>query len=85
MKLTGLDQNAREATLTFADGTRVHAIVELAAAGGLDEDELRAHCHARLAAHEVPRSIEIVDTVPRETMGKLQRTRLAEHHTHAVA
>ena len=33
MKLTGLDQNAREATLTFADGTRVHADAVIGADG----------------------------------------------------
>jgi salicylate hydroxylase/6-hydroxynicotinate 3-monooxygenase len=33
MKLTGLDQNARQATLAFADGTRVHADAVIGADG----------------------------------------------------
>jgi O-succinylbenzoic acid--CoA ligase len=40
-------------------------------------DELRAWCRERLAAHKVPKRIEVVAALPRNATGKLQRDRLA--------
>jgi len=42
-----------------------------------NELELVAHCREQLAAFKVPRSIEIVDVIPRTPTGKLQRARMA--------
>jgi acyl-CoA synthetase (AMP-forming)/AMP-acid ligase II len=42
-----------------------------------NEVELVAHCREQLAAFKVPRSIEIVDVIPRTPTGKLQRARMA--------
>jgi O-succinylbenzoic acid--CoA ligase len=39
--------------------------------------ELRAHCAARLARFKVPKTIELVDTLPRNAAGKLLRRELA--------
>jgi o-succinylbenzoate---CoA ligase len=40
------------------------------------EDDLRAHCAARLAAFKVPKSIRFADALPRTRSGKLVRARL---------
>lgn len=40
------------------------------------EDELRAFCIERLARYKVPKTIEFVDALPRNDVGKLQRSAL---------
>jgi O-succinylbenzoic acid--CoA ligase len=42
----------------------------------VDPEELRAWCRARLAPHEVPKSVVSVDELPRNAAGKLLRDRL---------
>jgi o-succinylbenzoate---CoA ligase len=42
----------------------------------VSEDELRAHCAARLAAFKVPKAIRFADALPRTRSGKLVRDRL---------
>jgi len=58
-------------------GEDVAAAVVLAAGALASEDELRAHCFARLAPHQVPSRIVTVDEVPKGPTGKLQRIGLA--------
>ena len=54
--------------------------VVLAARNQVSEDELLAFCRrARLAAHEVPSSVTLLDRLPRSTVGKLLRHELALH------
>ena len=36
-------------------------------------EELRAYCRERLADYKCPRSLLVVDALPRNSMGKLQR------------
>jgi acyl-CoA synthetase (AMP-forming)/AMP-acid ligase II len=45
-------------------------------ARGPSPDELRDWCRGRLARHKVPKRIEIVDALPRNSAGKLVRGRL---------
>jgi acyl-CoA synthetase (AMP-forming)/AMP-acid ligase II len=45
--------------------------------GQADERELRTYCRERLAAFKVPKTIRIVDEIPRTATGKLQRRRVA--------
>jgi O-succinylbenzoic acid--CoA ligase len=40
------------------------------------EDELRAHCAARLAGFKVPKAIRFADSLPRTRSGKLVRSAL---------
>ena len=35
------------------------------------EDELVAHCRARLAGYKVPKSVDIVTDLPRNSTGKI--------------
>jgi fatty-acyl-CoA synthase len=43
------------------------------------EDELREHCRARLARFKVPKTFTVVDSLPRNSMGKIQKSELAVH------
>ena len=44
----------------------------------LSADEVRAHVREQLARHKVPRRVEFIDELPRNTTGKVLRTSLAE-------
>lgn len=60
-------------------GRRVHAIVEPAS---LDDpptlDEVRTYAKSRLAAYKIPKSVEIVEKMPRSAATKVNRGRLVE-------
>ncbi len=68
-------------------GHRVHAIVQLVPGGaGIASGEgLRAFCRDRLAAYKVPKTIEVVDRIPRSEAGKVNRPSLIEARTTAEA
>jgi acyl-CoA synthetase (AMP-forming)/AMP-acid ligase II len=55
-------------------GEEVAAVVALEREA--DVDELLAHCSERLAAFKTPKTLYIVDTIPKTATGKLQRQRL---------
>jgi oxalate---CoA ligase len=55
-------------------GEEVAAVVALDGDAGVDE--LLAHCRERLAAFKAPKTLYIVDTIPKTATGKLQRQRL---------
>lgn len=57
-------------------GERVAAFVQLAPGAHASEDELVAHCRARLAKYKVPERILFVDAMPRNAMGKIVRREL---------
>jgi bile acid-coenzyme A ligase len=55
-------------------GRRVHAIVQPAAPSApVPAEDLIAWCRARLSPYKVPKSIELVDVLPRSEAGKLNR------------
>jgi long-chain acyl-CoA synthetase len=54
-------------------GEQVHAVVQLVAGAEVDPAELIAHCRSRLAAYQVPRSVEFDTDLPRTETGKLAR------------
>jgi len=64
-------------------GHRVHAIIEPVAPGPPPaEDELRRWCRERLAPHKIPKSFELVASLPRDDAGKIRRSGLrAERST----
>ena len=42
-------------------------------------DELREHCRERLARFKVPKSFTFMDELPRNSMGKIQKSELKAH------
>lgn len=50
--------------------------VEIKPDASADGIQLRAHCHAHLAAHQVPRCVQVVDRLPRSPTGKILRRQL---------
>jgi bile acid-coenzyme A ligase len=60
-------------------GRRVHAIVQPADPGNPPTfNEIRAHVRSRLLAYKVPKSMEILETIPRSEAMKVNRGRLVE-------
>ena len=57
-------------------GERVHAVAVVKPDHELDADELRAFCRERLADYKCPRSLEIVDTLPKSGAGKVLKHKL---------
>jgi long-chain acyl-CoA synthetase len=57
-------------------GERVHAVVVAGAPVG--EDELVTYCRAHLVKEKCPTSIELVDALPRDPMGKVRKRELRE-------
>jgi bile acid-coenzyme A ligase len=60
-------------------GRRVHAIIEPAdPTDPPTDDEIRAYAKSRLAAYKVPKTVELVDTIPRSEATKINRRALVE-------
>ena len=57
-------------------GEEVTAFVVPSASGNLDERELIAFAHERLASYKCPKRVVTVDRLPRNAMGKVQRSLL---------
>ncbi|HVC86024.1 MAG TPA: AMP-binding protein [Gaiellaceae bacterium] len=64
----------REAVVVGApDEKWVEAVTAFVVADGVTEDELVAHCRARLAAYKAPKSVRFVAEIPKSPVGKLLR------------
>lgn len=61
-------------------GESVHAVVVAAPGRTVGLDELVAHCEPRLARFKVPRSVQVVDALPRNAGGKVLKNVLREPH-----
>jgi acyl-CoA synthetase (AMP-forming)/AMP-acid ligase II len=59
-------------------GEKVMAAVVPGAAGKVDIDELRKHCREKLVNYQCPVAFEIVEALPRNTMGKVLKRDLKE-------
>ena len=59
-------------------GQEVAAAVTLRPATAATTDDLRRHCRERLSGYKVPTVVAIVDELPRNPMGKVDRARAAE-------
>jgi fatty-acyl-CoA synthase len=50
--------------------------VAFVVAEGLTEDEVLEHCRAKLARFKVPKAVRFVEAIPRNSMGKIQKSQL---------
>lgn len=57
-------------------GEAVKAVAVTVAGGSVDANDLRAWARERLAAYEVPKSIDFVDELPKNASGKVLRKTL---------
>src|SRR5919205_4513603 len=57
-------------------GETVKAFVSLKPGATVTEEELIAHCRERMAAYKYPRSVEVVDELPKTVTGKILRREL---------
>jgi fatty-acyl-CoA synthase len=59
-------------------GQRLEAFVVLVPGAGATPDELKQHVKEMLAAYKVPRTVTVLDELPRGTTGKVLKRRLIE-------
>jgi long-chain acyl-CoA synthetase len=59
-------------------GETVKAFVSLNAGAGVTAEELIAHCKERMAAYKYPRSVVLVDELPKTVTGKILRRELRQ-------
>ena len=64
-------------------GERVCAAVIMAPDVSVSDAELRAWCRERLAPYRVPKTLIVVDELPRNAMGKVLKRELAAVFTDA--
>ncbi|QHL90648.1 AMP-binding protein [Sphingomonas changnyeongensis] len=61
-------------------GEAVVAIVAPAAGARLDPASIPAALRDRLAAYKIPKAVHVVDALPRNTMGKIEKAALRQRH-----
>jgi len=61
-------------------GEAIKAVVELKPGTAASEDELKEHCRATLASMKTPKSIEIWETLPRSSLGKVLKREIREKY-----
>jgi acyl-CoA synthetase (AMP-forming)/AMP-acid ligase II len=61
-------------------GERVHAVVVLKEGHSLEAQELTDFCRQHIAGYKVPRSVEIVDALPKTGSGKIQKSAIRERY-----
>ncbi len=76
-ELDGISESAVIGVDDADFGEAVTAVV-VAGAGGIDEATVIAHVKSQLANFKVPKRVHIVDSLPRNTMGKVQKNILRE-------
>src|SRR4051812_39797917 len=57
-------------------GEDIRAFVALRPGMRAEPEELRNHCAERLSPHKVPRDIRLIEALPRNSMGKVQKAAL---------
>lgn len=60
-------------------GERVHAFLVVNA--DIDLDELSTHARSQLASFKIPKGFDFIDALPRNAMGKVQKSLLRQSHT----
>jgi acyl-CoA synthetase (AMP-forming)/AMP-acid ligase II len=59
---------------------RVHAVITLREGQNASADEVMAFCKEHLARYKAPRSVEFVDSLPRNPQGKILKRELRERY-----
>ena len=74
---------AESAVIGVADADFGEAVVAVIIANdnAPTADEVIAHCRAQLANFKVPKRVEVIDALPRNAMGKVQKNVLRERFT----
>ena len=62
-------------------GERVALLIELIDGSQLDDKALAAHLAANLARYKIPEQTKVIETFPRNAMGKIQRRGLVDYFT----
>lgn len=60
-------------------GNAVVGVVVPRPGKSIDADELGAHCRKELAGYKCPKSFIVIDALPRNSMGKVEKFRVREH------
>jgi acyl-CoA synthetase (AMP-forming)/AMP-acid ligase II len=60
-------------------GNAVVGVVVARPGKAIDADELRAYCRNELAGYKCPKSFIVIDALPRNSMGKVEKFRVREH------
>jgi acyl-CoA synthetase (AMP-forming)/AMP-acid ligase II len=61
-------------------GERVHAVIVLRECQHLHEQELTDFCRQYIAGYKVPRSMEVVNALPKTGSGKIQKSVIRERY-----
>ncbi|WP_411734419.1 acyl-CoA synthetase [Paeniglutamicibacter sp.] len=61
-------------------GEAVHAVIVPTSGQRITRDDIAAHLDGKLARYKIPRTIEVVDDLPRTASGKIRKTDLRENH-----
>ena len=64
-------------------GERVHAVVVASPGKQLDESDLLDHCRKQIGGYKLPGKIDIVDQLPKNTLGKTLKTELRKKYAKA--
>jgi long-chain acyl-CoA synthetase len=59
---------------------RVHAVITLKKGKSPSEDDVINFCKERLARYKAPRSVEFVDTLPKNPQGKILKRELRDRY-----
>jgi acyl-coenzyme A synthetase/AMP-(fatty) acid ligase len=57
-------------------GEDIRAYIALRPGMQADPEELRAHCAGLISPHKVPRDIRLIEALPRNSLGKVQKAEL---------
>ena len=61
-------------------GEEVKAVVQLTQPDANAADEIIAHCRANLASYKCPRTVDVIDALPRHANGKLMKRLLRDRY-----
>lgn len=76
--LDGVDEAVVVGVVSQPGGEEIIRAVVACVGGRLDYQRVTAWCRRQLADHKVPRSVIIVDAIPRTSRGKIDRAALAQ-------